>query len=115
MMTLAGSRAKCQAGGGPLERRVRRHLRCYQLTPPSELLLQMTRFDWRRAPVVVSTVSEANRRFDEFGWIGVVKSRQLYGNIVAANLSNMATCERAYAAMLAKQMMANLVVELIVS
>ena len=23
MMTLAGSRAKCQAGGGPLERRVR--------------------------------------------------------------------------------------------
>jgi hypothetical protein len=26
MMTLAGSRAKCQAGGGPLERRVRPHL-----------------------------------------------------------------------------------------
>jgi hypothetical protein len=26
MMTLAGSRAKCQAGGGPLERRVRRRL-----------------------------------------------------------------------------------------
>ena len=25
MMTLAGSRAKCQVGGGPLERRVRRH------------------------------------------------------------------------------------------
>ena len=25
MMTLAVSRAKCQAGGGPLERRVRRH------------------------------------------------------------------------------------------
>ena len=24
-MTLAGSRAKCQAGGGPLERRVRPH------------------------------------------------------------------------------------------
>ena len=27
MMTLAGSRAKCQAGGGPLERRVRSHSR----------------------------------------------------------------------------------------
>ena len=37
MMTLAGSRAKCQAGGGPLERRVRAHLLPYAHCAPARV------------------------------------------------------------------------------
>lgn len=36
---------------------------------------QMSRFDWRYAPIVVAAVSESNWRVNELDWVGVVEGR----------------------------------------
>ena len=76
--------------------------------------LQVTSFDRGVTPIVVAAVGKTNRRFNEFHRVDIVKRRQLNCDIVTANLRNMPSCKRAYAAVLAEQMMADLVIELVV-
>ena len=70
---------------------------------------------WRRTPVVVTAIRKSNGRFNEFHWIGVIEGGQLDRNVVTANLFVVSACKGAHATVLAKKMMSNLWIELVIA
>src|SRR5262249_40438141 len=67
-----------------------------------------------RTPIVVSPVGESYRRFSELGGGDVVEGSQLNGDIVTSNFFNVPSSEGTYAADFTKEVMPNLVVELVI-
>ena len=68
-----------------------------------------------RAPVVMTAIRKPGRRFDEFHWVDIVESGQLHCHIVPANLLDVATRERADAAVSTEQVVPGLRSKLVIA
>jgi hypothetical protein len=75
----------------------------------------MPGFRWACTPVVVSPIRKPDLCRYEFFRLKLVESGELYGNVVTANFLDMAPGKRTHAAVLAKQVMADFLIELIVA
>lgn len=65
--------------------------------------------------MVVTAIRKPNRRFNELRWIDAVESSQLDRDVVTADLLYVSTCERAHAAVSAKEVMPGPRAELVIA